>query len=162
MSATGNIEGGNINATTLSATGNVNGGNVNTNSIVGTSTTIKSTGDLNLSATGNVVVNSYINGVTAPVQDTDAANKAYVDSVAQGLDVKASVLYATTTALPAYTYNNGTAGVGATITANAFGTLSIDSSSPSATSRVLIKNERYLFGHQRWWCWCCICSDSCH
>ena len=33
---------------------------------------------------------------TAPSADTDIANKAYVDSVAQGLDVKASCVYATT------------------------------------------------------------------
>ena len=31
-----------------------------------------------------------------PVADTDVANKAYVDSVAQGLDIKASCLYTTT------------------------------------------------------------------
>jgi hypothetical protein len=31
-----------------------------------------------------------------PVDDADIANKAYVDSVAQGLDIKASCLYATT------------------------------------------------------------------
>ena len=31
-----------------------------------------------------------------PVADADVANKAYVDSVAQGLDIKASCLYATT------------------------------------------------------------------
>ena len=33
---------------------------------------------------------------TTPSADTDIANKAYVDSVAQGLDVKASCVYATT------------------------------------------------------------------
>ena len=110
--------------------------------MVGTATTVKSTGDLNLSATGNVVLNSkYINGVLTPVQDTDAANKGYVDSIAQGLDPKASVAYATASALSAYTYNNGTSGVGATITANANGALSIDGSTPSASERVLVKNE---------------------
>jgi hypothetical protein len=33
---------------------------------------------------------------TSPTSDTDIANKAYVDSVAQGLDVKASCVYSTT------------------------------------------------------------------
>jgi hypothetical protein len=136
LSASGNIIGGN-----LSVTANVDGGNVNTNNIYGTGLTAKSTGDLTLSATGNIVVNTYINNVTTPVQDADAANKGYVDAVAQGLDVKASVVYATAAALPAYTYNNGTSGVGATITANAVGSLSIDGSTPTANSRVLIKNE---------------------
>ena len=146
--AIGNITGGNlitsaaVSAASVSASGNITGGNVNTNTLVGTATTVKSTGDLNLSATGNVVLNSkYINGVLTPVQDADAANKGYVDSIAQGLDPKASVAYATAAALPAYTYNNGTAGVGATITANAVGALSIDGSTPTVQDRVLIKNE---------------------
>jgi hypothetical protein len=153
ISASGNITGGNIlgganvnatlfTGTTVSVTGNITGGNVNTNTLVGTATTVKSTGDLNLSATGNVVLNSkYINGVLTPVQDADAANKGYVDSIAQGLDPKASVAYATAAALSAYTYNNGTSGVGATITANAVGALSIDGSTPTVLDRVLIKNE---------------------
>jgi hypothetical protein len=33
---------------------------------------------------------------TTPTGDTDIANKGYVDSVAQGLDVKASCVYSTT------------------------------------------------------------------
>ena len=36
-----------------------------------------------------------ITGLDTPVADTDAANKGYVDSVAQGLDTKASVVAAT-------------------------------------------------------------------
>ena len=126
----------------ISATGNVTGGNVNTNALVGTALTLTSTGALNLSATGNVVLNNVVvNGLATPSQDQDAANKGYVDSVAQGLDVKASVEYGTTTALPAYTYNNGASGVGATITADANGALSIDGSAPSVGARVLVKNE---------------------
>ena len=39
-----------------------------------------------------------LTNVGAPVADGDAANKGYVDSVAQGLDTKASVVAATTTA----------------------------------------------------------------
>jgi hypothetical protein len=126
----------------ISATGNVTGGNVNTNALVGTALTLTSTGALNLSATGNIVLNNLVvNGLATPSQDQDAANKAYVDSVAQGLDVKASVVYATYVALPAYTYNNGTSGVGATITANANGALTIDGANPTTGERVLIKNE---------------------
>lgn len=44
------------------------------------------------------------------------ANKAYVDQVAQGLDTKPSCRAATTADLSA-TYNNGSSGVGATLTA---------------------------------------------
>lgn len=126
----------------LSTTGNVTSAYVNTNNIVGTNLAIASTGDLDLAPTGNITVNNrYINNLADPVQDQDAATKYYVDSVAQGLDPKASVVYATAAALPAYTYNNGVQGVGATITANATGALNIDGSTPTANARVLIKNE---------------------
>jgi len=40
-----------------------------------------------------------ITNVATPTVSTDAANKQYVDSVAQGLDVKDSVYAATTTDL---------------------------------------------------------------
>jgi len=83
-----------------------------------------------------------ITSVATPTGDTDAANKAYVDSVAQGLNIKASVYAATYAALPSYTYNNGTAGVGATITADANGPLVIDGQTISVVgTRVLVKNE---------------------
>jgi len=94
--------------------------------------------------TGNIILtaNTNITGVAyTPINPGDAASKNYVDTVAQGLSVKDSVLLATATTLPAYTYNNGTSGVGATITANAVGALSIDSTAVTANARVLIKNE---------------------
>lgn len=52
-----------------------------------------------------------------------------------------SANFATTGALPSNTYNNGTAGVGATITEVGTGALSVDGSSPAAGQRVLVKNE---------------------
>ena len=70
-----------------------------------------------------MIGNTKIINLAVPTNPTDAANKDYVDSVAQGLNIKASVYVATYAALSAYTYNNGTDGVGATITANAFGAL---------------------------------------
>jgi hypothetical protein len=95
------------------------------------------------SGNGTVDVSSKrITSVATPTSDSDAANKAYVDSVAQGLNIKASVYAATYAALPSYTYNNGTAGVGATITANAFGALVVDGQTISTVgTRVLVKNE---------------------
>jgi len=72
-----------------------------------------------------------------------AANKNYVDSVASGLDVKQSCIVATTGPLPTNTYSNGTAGVGATLTASANGALSVDGFGLAATGlRVLVKNEQ--------------------
>jgi len=119
----------------LSVTGNANVGNLGTAVLIATSTG---------SFGGNVNMNSYnITGLATPVSDTDAATKAYVDSTAQGLDPKASVVYATTTSIfgSGYTYDNGTSGVGATITAGSNGALSIDGSTPTVNMRVLIKNE---------------------
>lgn len=80
--------------------------------------------------------------VTAtPTNSTDIVNKEYADSIASGLNYHQPVNYATTAALPAYTYNNGASGVGATLTANANGALSLGGGSPTATQRVLIKDE---------------------
>ena len=83
-----------------------------------------------------------ITGIAEPTADTDAANKGYVDSVAEGLDSKASCTAATATALPAVTYNNGVAGVGATLTANAVGAVTIDGvAADTVGERLLIKDQ---------------------
>ena len=76
-----------------------------------------------------------------PTQDAHLTTKKYVDDVAQGLDVKASAHVATTAALPASTYNNGSSGVGATLTGDAFGALSIDGHSPAIGESILVKNQ---------------------
>lgn len=55
---------------------------------------------LNPNGTGTIAVNdSKITGLATPTADTDAANKGYVDAARSGLDVKASVRVATTTAV---------------------------------------------------------------
>jgi hypothetical protein len=78
---------------------------------------------------------------TLPTSNNDIVNKEYADSIAAGLNYHQPVQYATTAGLPAYTYNNGASGVGATITATANGTLSLGGGSPTATQRVLVKDE---------------------
>jgi hypothetical protein len=75
---------------------------------------------------------------TIAVDTTTIATRAYVDSTAQGLDVKASVRAATTAALAAYTYSNTGGG---TLTANANGALVIDGVNLAQGNRVLVKNE---------------------
>ena len=59
-----------------------------TNKTLGSSTSLSA----NLDANSNKIIN-----LSAPTSSTDAANKAYVDSVSQGLDVKQSVRVSTTT-----------------------------------------------------------------
>ena len=78
---------------------------------------------------------------TAPTTGNDIVNKTYADAIASGINFHQSCRLATTTALAANTYNNGSSGVGATLTANANGALSIDGVAVAATNRVLIKNE---------------------
>jgi len=74
--------------------------------------------------TGSVSANSQkITNLADPTGDNDAANKGYVDGVAQGLDVKDSVVAATT----------------ANITLS--GTQTIDGVSVVADNRVLVKNQ---------------------
>ena len=92
--------------------------------------------------TSDVSFNSVkITSLADPVSDTDAANKGYVDSVAQGLDVKGSCRLATAAALPTVVYNNGTSGVGATLTASAAGVLTVDGQATTLGERILVKNQ---------------------
>jgi hypothetical protein len=79
--------------------------------------------------------------VLDPTGPQDVASKNYVDSVASGLDAKASVRVATTAALAANTYANGTAGVGATLTANSNGVIAaIDGQNVGAAVSQTITN----------------------
>jgi hypothetical protein len=78
---------------------------------------------------------------TAPVNNTDIVNKEYADAIASGIHFHEAVNLATTAALPANTYNNGTSGVGATLTGNANGALSVDSTLTVVSERILVKNE---------------------
>jgi hypothetical protein len=146
---TGNISVGNITTTSVNASVTVNALALVSPTLTSNTTTLTLTAaagnnDVILVPTGTGAVSissKKIINLATPTLDNDAATKAYVDSVAQGLDPKASVVYATAAGLPAYTYNNGTSGIGATITGNAVGALSIDGSAVSANERVLIKNE---------------------
>lgn len=76
---------------------------------------------------------------------TKIATTAYVAAALLGQDFKEACKYATTAALPAIVYNNGTSGVGATLTAVSFGAITLDGSTPSVGDRVLIKNQVSTF-----------------
>jgi len=167
LSVTGNASAGNLSATnisgtlttaaqtnitsvgtlgSLSVTANINGGNLLSNTLIGNNVAIISTGNLSLQPTGNISVNSKnINSLADPVQAQDAATKLYVDTVAQGLDAKASVYLASYGNIFAqntgYTYDNGSSGVGATLTGQAVGNLTIDGTVVQAGERILVKDE---------------------
>lgn len=104
--------------------------------------------DLSRQATsyGDVNVNSNkITNVSTPSANTDAANKVYVDQSVANLSTKASSRVATTAALPSTAsiiYNNGTAGVGATLTRGENGALgTIDGITLIVGDRILVKDQ---------------------
>ena len=99
-----------------------------------------SNGDIVLdpNGSGDIDVNtSKIVNVTDPTANQDAATKAYVDSVANGLDVKDSVKVATAAALAAVTYNNGAG----TLTADANGAVTVDGVTMAVNDRILVKDQ---------------------
>tara|TARA_B100000405_G_scaffold239542_1_gene173161 strand:- start:405 stop:2246 length:1842 start_codon:yes stop_codon:yes gene_type:complete len=77
-----------------------------------------------------------ITGAGAPINDSDLATRGYVNSVAQGLDVKESVKVATTGGL-AGTYATS----GQTLTANSNGAIQVDGVTLSANDRLLLKDQ---------------------
>jgi hypothetical protein len=85
--------------------------------------------------------NQRITNLASPTAATDAASKSYVDATVQGLDQKPTAQVATTAALPANTYANGTGGIGATLTATANGALTVDGYAVAVGDRILVKNE---------------------
>ena len=94
-------------------------------------------GDLNLTpnGTGTVVVPSGYEG-RAGFTSQSLVNKTYVDQVANGLDVKASVRVATTANL-ASNYNNSAG----TLTASSNGAIAIDGVTLVLNNRVLVKDQ---------------------
>ena len=97
---------------------------------------------------------SKITGLGTPTAVDDAATKAYVDNVSQGLNAHDAAKYATTAALGTTgnlvggtittTYSNGSSGEGATLTigtSSNWTAITIDGQSLTVTDRVLIKNQ---------------------
>jgi hypothetical protein len=119
---TGNTTGTHTGAVTGNVTGNLTGnvtGNVTAASGTSTFNNVTISGSLDMDAG----TSATITGLANPVNDSDAANKGYVDALAQGIDAKASVVVATT----------------ANITLS--GAQTVDGVSVIAGNRVLVKDQ---------------------
>jgi hypothetical protein len=105
-------------------------------------------GTTNIALGGTSLTPAGLTSVTVtqnPVAALDLATKQYVDAVAEGLHVHAACAAATTGTLASITggtvtYNNGTAGVGATLTLSVALTV-LDGYTLLNGDRVLVKNE---------------------
>lgn len=117
--------------------------------------TITLTGPVTGSGTGSFAT-TIANDVNLPGNPTAAtqspsdsstrvASTAFVANAVLGQNFKEAVKYATTGALPAVVYANGSSGVGATLTGAGVGALSLDSQTPSVSDRVLVKNQASTF-----------------
>jgi hypothetical protein len=101
---------------------------------------------LDPNGTGHVSVNSArIENLANPENPQDAATKAYVDSATQGLNIHATVKAATGATLASITggsvtYDNGTNGVGATLTLGTALT-ALDNYNLQNGDRILVKNQ---------------------
>jgi hypothetical protein len=125
----------------LSVTGNVAAGNLTTLGVLTVSGTGVSSIGGNLDMTSNTIIN-----LATPTNSTDAATKQYVDNVAQGLNIHDSCQAATSATLATatsgtITYNNGSSGVGATLTTTGSYTTIDGVNIATIGTRILVKNE---------------------
>ena len=139
-------------STGIITTGNIDAASVNATNLYGAIQTaaqpnITSLGTLSGLTMGGALAmgTNKITGLGTPIASTDATTKQYVDEVAAGLKAAPAVEAATTTNLTA-TYNNGTLGVGATLTATTNGAFpNIDgvaiTSTTTGENGVLVKNQ---------------------
>jgi len=132
-----------VGGTTSAPTITVTAGGLNHTYIADFQSTVNATSLSSFAVpTGAISMNSQqITGMADPTTAQGAATKNYVDSTSQGLSVKSSVVAATTAALPANTYQNGTNGVGATLTATSSAVLTVDGVSVTTGQRILVMNE---------------------
>jgi hypothetical protein len=124
------------NGGTGTSTGSITGTGALTFTAGGTNTNV----NLAPNGTGTVdVASKRITNVATPTQSTDAANKGYVDSIKQALDIKDSVRVATTANLTATASGSQ---VGKTLTNSATQVaLTIDSIPLAVNDRVLVKDQ---------------------
>ena len=96
---------------------------------------------------GQVHVGGFkIESLGTPTASTDAATKQYVDDLAQGLAIQAPAVCGSTATLATMSggtvaYDNGTAGVGATLTISGDTITAIDGVTLTVNDRIVIKDE---------------------
>lgn len=120
------ISGGTGTVTLVSTDANLTGGPISTTGTIGLANVVSF-------GQGNVTVTNSNVG-------TAIVNMNMLNSQIAGLTAQISCDYATTANL-SVTYNNGTSGVGANLVATTSGALIVDSSSPTATQRILVKDQ---------------------
>lgn len=76
---------------------------------------------------------------------TKLATTAFVQAAVNATTTLPATKYATTAALPAVTYANGSSGVGATLTENANGALTVDGIATAVNDVILVKNQASTF-----------------
>ena len=149
-----------VSGTGLNITGTVEANGVGTFGSIITPSVTGTTGNLTLTAgssddyveirptgTGQVHVGGFkIESLGTPTASTDAATKQYVDDLAQGLAIQAPAIVASTGTLATMsggtvTYDNGTAGVGATLTISGSTLTAIDGITLTVNDRIVIKDE---------------------
>jgi len=123
-------------------------GSSNTLSNIGNSSLTNSSitlGTTNIALGATSLTPAGLTSVTVtqdPTQALQLSTKQYVDAAVSNVNYHAACNYATTADLGTVTYNNGSSGVGATITKTSpFATLAIDGGNPSVGQRILVKNE---------------------
>jgi hypothetical protein len=117
-------------------------------------TYVNVTGDtMNSGASLTFVGGGTVTGLPLPTADSDAASKAYVDAVAQGLHVHEATQVVQAANIG--TYANGTAGVGATLTVPSTtvidGFTLVQNASESLASRIMVTGQTNTFENGIYW-----------
>lgn len=120
--------------------------NTATNDIYPSATANTASTNVLRDASGNAALNVLTAAsatiTSTPSASTDAATVGYVQNFVAGLTPKGTADLATAgSALPANAYNNGTSGVGATLTASANGVLTVDGIATTLGMLILVKDE---------------------
>lgn len=94
----------------------------------------------NINSTGVLNVASVV-ASNAGTDSTSLATRAYVDSVAAGTNWHQAVRAATSGEIPNMIYENGTSGVGATLTCSVNGALGLDTVTLENDDSILVKDQ---------------------